>query len=87
MFDQGGFSPNVWRVVCDRPVYILQGIDVHGHEMRPPKIEELPSTVGLRMVPLLQMLIWMAMFMWRQQNFACRYRIKALAEHVIWKRS
>lgn len=43
MFDQGGFSPNVWRVVCDRPVYILQGIDVHGHEMRPPKIEELPK--------------------------------------------
>ena len=43
MFNQGGFAPNVWRIVCDCPTYTLQGIDVHEHEIRPPKPEELPA--------------------------------------------
>lgn len=43
MFNQGGFSANVWRVVCGRGVHILQGIDVHGHDIRAPKKEELPK--------------------------------------------
>ena len=43
MFKQGGFSKDVWRIICDQSTYILQGIDVHGHEIHPPKPEELPA--------------------------------------------
>lgn len=43
MLNQGGFSPNVWRIVCNRSVMAIHGIDTHGHEIRPPKKEELPS--------------------------------------------
>lgn len=39
---QGGFAPNVWRIVFERATFAIQGIDVFGYEMRPPKIEELP---------------------------------------------
>lgn len=43
MLNQGGFSPNVWRIVCNRSTIVIHGIDTHGHEIRPPKKEELPS--------------------------------------------
>ena len=43
MINGGGFSSNVWRIVFDRSTYVVHGINVHGHEMRPPKKEELPS--------------------------------------------
>jgi len=43
MYDKGGFAPYVWRIVCDRGIYALHGIDVHEHEMRPPRKEELPA--------------------------------------------
>lgn len=37
-----GFSPNVWRLVFDRCVVILHGIDTHGYEIRQPSKNELP---------------------------------------------
>lgn len=37
-----GFSPNVWRVVCDRLVVSLHGIDTYGYDIRPPEKNELP---------------------------------------------
>lgn len=43
MLNQGGFSPKVWRIVCNRSTIVIHGIDAHGHEIRPPKKEELPS--------------------------------------------
>ncbi len=42
MLNQGGFSPKVWRIVCNRSTIVIHGIDVHGHEIRPPKKEEIP---------------------------------------------
>lgn len=43
MLNQGGFSSKVWRIVCNRATVMIHGIDVHGHDIRPPKKEELPS--------------------------------------------
>ena len=36
------FSPNVWRVVCGNGTCVFHGIDVHGHEIRAPRTDELP---------------------------------------------
>jgi len=43
MLFPGGFSPDVWRIVCDRGLFAFHGVDVHGHEIRPPKKDELPK--------------------------------------------
>ncbi len=43
MLRSGGYSPDVWRIVCDRAIAIIHGINTHGHEIRPPKKEELPT--------------------------------------------
>jgi lysophospholipase L1-like esterase len=43
LLNQGGFSPNVWRIVMDRTTAIIHGIHTHGHAIRPPHPEELPS--------------------------------------------
>lgn len=40
---QEGYSPKVWRIVCDRGVIVLNGINTFGHDIRPPKQEELPK--------------------------------------------
>jgi lysophospholipase L1-like esterase len=37
------FSPNVWRIVCNKGVCVFHGIDVHGHTIRPPQPAELPK--------------------------------------------
>lgn len=42
MLHQGGFAPNVWRVVCDRSVYVFHGIHTHGYALRPPQPSEVP---------------------------------------------
>jgi hypothetical protein len=44
----GGFASNVWRVLMGRGACaIFQGIETHGHQIRPPRPEELPSVKWL----------------------------------------
>ncbi|MDF2721473.1 MAG: lysophospholipase [Paenibacillus sp.] len=42
MLNPGGFAHNVWRIVCDRTVYVVHGIHAHGYDIRPPHPTELP---------------------------------------------
>lgn len=42
MLHKNGFSPNVWRIVCDRASVIFHGINTYGYDVRQPKKEELP---------------------------------------------
>jgi lysophospholipase L1-like esterase len=42
MLIPGGFAPNVWRIVCDRSVYVVHGIQTHGYDIRPPHQSEVP---------------------------------------------
>jgi lysophospholipase L1-like esterase len=42
--NEGGFSSDVWRIVCNRgATFVLHGIDTHGYGIRPPKPEEKPK--------------------------------------------
>ncbi|MBD2844504.1 lysophospholipase [Paenibacillus sp. IB182496] len=38
----GGYAPNVWRVICGRAPIAVHGIDTQGHDIRPPRQDELP---------------------------------------------
>lgn len=40
----GGFSSDVWRLAMNRgATFCVHGLDLHGHDLRPPRAEELPS--------------------------------------------
>ena len=42
--NDGGFSSDVWRIVCGRGAnVVLHGIDTHGHDIRQPKPTETPK--------------------------------------------
>jgi len=42
--NDGGFSSDVWRIVFNRGCsFVLNDINVHGYEMRPPKPDEKPA--------------------------------------------
>ena len=43
MLNNKGFSPNVWRIVCDRTTILFHGMNTHGHNVRPPEKDELPK--------------------------------------------
>jgi lysophospholipase L1-like esterase len=42
--NEGGFSSDVWRIICGRGAnVVIHGIDTHGHDIRPPEVKELPK--------------------------------------------
>lgn len=44
MITEGGFSPEVWRLVFNRGAnFCIHGINTHGYEIRPPKPDEKPK--------------------------------------------
>lgn len=38
-----GFSPKVWRIFLGRCANIFYGLETFGHEVRPPRAEEIPA--------------------------------------------
>ncbi len=42
-FDKCAYAPSVWRIVFDSGVYVLEGINTHGHMTRKAKDSELPA--------------------------------------------
>lgn len=43
LLNRGAYSPSVWRIVCDRGVYVIHGINTHGYPIRRPRQSELPA--------------------------------------------
>jgi len=42
--NDGGFSPDVWRIIFNQGgSFVLNDINIHGYEMRPPTDEEKPA--------------------------------------------
>ncbi len=42
--NDGGFSSEVWRLVFNRgATFVLHGLDTHGYEIRPPRVDEKPE--------------------------------------------
>ncbi len=42
--DGGGFASQVWRLAMNRgATFAFHGLDVHGHELRAPRADELPA--------------------------------------------
>jgi lysophospholipase L1-like esterase len=42
ILETGPFSPDVWRIVLNRGVNVLHGIETYGHALRPPAVNEKP---------------------------------------------
>ncbi len=43
LLKQGGYSPDVWRVVFDRFSAVLHEINTHGHSLHQPEKDQLPA--------------------------------------------
>lgn len=43
MLQQGGYAPNVWRIIFGNATFVIHDINAYGGEIRPPKKNELPK--------------------------------------------